>query len=90
MPINLEFLKDYNKFISINGSSITFTFQSGSIKEKGINGCQIDELGRVWKKFLESFNAAKPCEENSLSIMYLDDALAYQDKRKNLVGKQSK
>ncbi len=69
-------------FVQIKGSSISFQIQDGPIKEVGVNGCQIDELGKVWLQILEKFNKAFPCRENSLTITKIEEALMWQQKRK--------
>jgi hypothetical protein len=45
---------------------ITFTIQSGPVKEFGVNGCQIDDVIAWAKDKIEQFNATFPCRENSL------------------------
>ncbi len=63
-------------------SSVTFTIQSGPIKEYGVNGCQIDDVIAWAKGKIEGFNTAFPCRENSLVITKLDEALLWLYKRK--------
>jgi hypothetical protein len=63
-------------------SSVTFTIQSGPIKEFGVNGCQIDEVIAWAKEKIEGFNAAFPCRENSLVITKLEEALMWSMQRK--------
>jgi hypothetical protein len=79
-----------NQFIEEKGwpqvhgeqSSVTFTIQSGPIKEFGINGCQIEDVIAWAKEQIEGFNAAFPCRENSLIITKLDEALLWSMQRK--------
>lgn len=63
-------------------STVTFTIQSGPIKEFGVNGCQIDDVVRWAKEKIEGFNTAFPCRENSLAITKLDEALMWLAERK--------
>jgi len=82
-----EIAKEFNsdKYISIDpeASTITFKIQDGPIKEVGLNGTQIDEIGRVWLSILEKFNEGKfRCRENSISITKITEALFWQRDRK--------
>lgn len=63
-------------------STVTFTVQSGPIKEFGVNGCQIDDVIAWAKSKIEEFNQAFPCRENSLIITKLDEALLWSYQRK--------
>lgn len=63
-------------------STVTFTIQSGPIREHGVNGCQIDDVVAWAKEKIEGFNAAFPCRENSLVITKLDEALLWLMKRR--------
>lgn len=84
--------KDWNKFadvlqtniseyIKVDGSTISVTIQNGPIKEVGINGTQIDQLGQIWLKILESFQARFPCRENAITITKIEEALMWQEAR---------
>ena len=63
-------------------STVTFTIQSGPIKEFGVNGCQIDDVIAWAKEKIEEFNKMFPCRENSLIVTKLDEALLWSMKRK--------
>lgn len=63
-------------------SSVTFTIQSGPIKEFGVNGCQIDDVIEWAKENIEEFQKAFPCRENAIVITKLDEALLWLKKRK--------
>jgi|SRR5208283_799044 len=63
-------------------STVTFTVQSGPVKEFGVNGCQIDDVIAWAKEKIEGFNTAFPCRENALIITKLDEALLWSLKRK--------
>lgn len=63
------------------GSTISFTIQTGPIKEVGVNGCQITALIEVAKNIIEDLNTVYPCRENSLTITKLEEALHWQEAR---------
>jgi hypothetical protein len=63
-------------------STVTFVTQSGSIKEFGENGGQIDDIIDWVKDKIEGFNKTVPCRENSMIITKLDEALLWSMKRK--------
>jgi hypothetical protein len=71
-------------FLQINPktSTIVFRFQNGPIKEYGINGVQIDNLGKVWLAILKEFNKKFPCRENAITITKIEEALLWQMQRK--------
>ncbi len=71
-----------NKFIIIEDSKVSFQIQDGPIKEVGVNGCQIDDVIRWAKEFIEFHNGKFPCRENSLAITKLDEALLWLYERK--------
>lgn len=68
--------------VSVNGSTITFQIQDGPIKEVGVNGCQIDALGEAWLNIITGFNEKFPCRENAITITKIEEALLWQQKRK--------
>ncbi len=70
-----------NPFIEIDGQKITFTIQSGPIKEVGVDGCQLDSLIVVARDMIAFLNAKFPCRENSLAITKLDEALHWLEAR---------
>lgn len=63
-------------------SSVTFTIQSGPVKEFGTTGCQIDSVIEWAKEFVELRNKAFPCRENAMVITKLDEALLWLSKRR--------
>ena len=70
-------------------NSISFTIQNGPVKEKGVNGCQVDTIVEAAKKIIEGLNAKFPCRENSMAITKLDECLMWLDKRtKDRVARQ--
>jgi len=75
-----------DNFIEINHehNAITFKIQDGPIKEKGLNGCQIDTLIEAAKIMLYGLNKQFPCEENQKAEEHLHIALLYlYDRRKD-------
>jgi hypothetical protein len=62
-------------------NSVSFTLQSGPIKEVGVNGCQIDTMIQASKLILEYFNNKFPCRENAMAITKLDEAIMWLEKR---------
>lgn len=77
-----EFSND--KFIDIDpsNSTVSFAIQNGPIKEVGVNGTQIDNIGEVWLSIMKKFNDIFPCRENSIAITNIETALLFQMKRK--------
>lgn len=73
-----------NKFIYIrfDKNSVSFTLQKGPIKERGKNGCQIDDMIALSKVLLEQLNKQFSCRENSIAITKLDEALMWLERRK--------
>lgn len=69
-------------YIRHDVNSLSFTIQNGPVKERGINGCQVDTVIEVAKMIIEGLNKAFPCRENSVAITKLDEALMWLDKRK--------
>lgn len=63
-------------------NSISFTIQNGPIKEKGVNGCQVDTIIEAAKLMLEGLNKQFPCRENASAITKLDEALHWLEHRK--------
>lgn len=97
MGYNEEMFKELDKRMSgdeypwINidpeGSTISIKIQDGPVKMHdsngiiGINGAQIDNLGKMWLEILKIFNEKYPCRENSISIRKIQEALFWQDER---------
>lgn len=73
----------FGEYVKIDPESgtITFKIQDGPIKEFGINGCQIDEIGKVWLTIIKYFNKKFPCYENMMSMRKIEEALMWQGKR---------
>jgi hypothetical protein len=73
-----------NNFVYVRHdvNSLSFTIQNGPIKEKGVNGCQVDTVIEAAKAILEGLNKQFPCRENSAAITKLDEALHWLEHRK--------
>lgn len=64
-------------YIRHDKNSISFTIQNGPIKEKGINGCQVDTIVATAKKIIEGLNEKFFCEENKSALYHLGEALRF-------------
>lgn len=69
-------------YIRHDVNSLSFNLQNGPIKEKGVNGCQVDTLIEAAKVILEGLNKNFGCRENALAMTKLDEALMWLQKRK--------
>ena len=65
-----------------NNNGIYFKIQDGPIKEKGVNGCQVDTIIEAAKLIVTNLNKNFPCRENALAITKLDEALMWLRERK--------
>lgn len=63
-------------------NSLSFNIQNGPIKEKGVNGCQVDTVIEAAKLMIEGLNKQFPCRENAVAITKLDEALMWLEKRR--------
>lgn len=61
---------------------ISFKIQQGPIKEKGVNGCQLDCLIAVALEMITKLNDKFPCIENANAREHLQSALFWLDERK--------
>ncbi len=77
-----NFGKDRPVFVHDETNQLSFQIQNGPIKEKGVNGCQVDTVIETAKLMLEGLNKQFPCRENSMAITKLDEALMWLAKRK--------
>lgn len=73
--------RDYVYVAGREGVELRFKIQNEPIKEVGVNGCQIEELGKVWLELIQHFNKDFPCRENSITITKIQEALMWQEKR---------
>ena len=67
--------------LRVDKGSISFTLQTGPIKEVGVNGCQIDALIEMAREIIAYFNKQYPCRENSLVLTKLDEAMMWLKER---------
>lgn len=63
-------------------TQVVCQLQNGPIKEVGANGCQIDDLIELCKRFIEYHNEKFPCRENAVAITKLDEANLWLLKRR--------
>lgn len=72
-----------NHFIYVrhDKNSLSFTLQDGPVKEKGVNGCQVDTLIEAAKTMLIGLDSKFPCEDNKNAIAHLFSALACLEQR---------
>jgi len=76
-------IRPYNFiYVRHDVNSISFNLQNGSVKENGVNGCQVDTMIEAAKLIIERLNKNSPCRENAVAITKLDEALMWLDKRK--------
>lgn len=79
-----ESQKSTHIVINDDHNLIAFRIQKGPVKEKGINGCQVDTMIAAAKIIIEKLNEKLPCDENLYAITKLDHALHWLDvRRKN-------
>jgi len=67
--------------IDAESSQIWIQIQDGPTKEVGVNGEQIDMIGKIWLEILKEFNLLYPCMENKQSIEHIEKALKWQHER---------
>lgn len=57
-------------------------FQSGPIKENGVNGCQNEDLLKIVIDRLQCFQAGQySCRENALALTHIQEALMWLERR---------
>ena len=81
---NLEIIQEYSKaddFIKIEGNSITFKIQDGTLAESGINGIQASDLIKYSLELIKSLNNEFSSRENALTITKLEEAYNAQQQR---------
>lgn len=65
---------------------ISFRVQDGPIKEKGVNGCQVDTLVKTAEQIIEALDEKSPSQWNSRAIGHLRDAYSALKARKRDEG----
>lgn len=68
--------------VEVFDEGVTFTGQRGAIKERGVNGCQIDDMIRFARLTITAFNAQTPCRENDIAIRKLEEAEMWLQRRR--------
>jgi hypothetical protein len=80
---------DIRRFIAINPftNAITFQMQKGSVKDVGLNGCNLNAVISFCRQVLEVMNAQKPHEMNQRAIYNLTQAyIALEIRAKAMKG----
>lgn len=60
---------------------VQIKWQDGTVTEAGRNGVQVAEALEVVLKQLQSYQDRFPCKENEMSIIHLEQAIMWQEKR---------
>lgn len=68
--------------INDEGNAITFKIQDGPIKEKGHNGCQVDEIISTALLMVKGLNKKFPSEFNVKAMSSLYEAYSWLQQRK--------
>lgn len=64
-----------------NAPGMTIKWQEGTVKERGKNGLQVEEVLQRCVDRLQELNAALPCKENALAIDHLRTAIVWLNER---------
>lgn len=64
-----------NGFIQVQYENVTFTMQSGDVKDFGVNGVQCEEMIAYVKSYLEILNSHVSSHYNVRAINHLNAAL---------------
>jgi len=68
--------------VNETGNAITFNIQNGPIKEKGVNGCQIDDMVSTALLMIQGLNKNFPDQNNAKAIACLYEAYTWLQQRK--------
>jgi hypothetical protein len=68
-------------YIRRDKNSLTFNLQNGPVREKGVNGCQIDCIISAVEHMLTEANRSFPCRENAIAITKLQEASMWLKRR---------
>lgn len=63
-------------------NSIAFTIQNGPVKEKGVNGCQVDTLIAAALRIITGLNSKFPDPKNESAMLHLSYALSDLEDRR--------
>lgn len=66
-----------------NGGHVRIRWQSGTIKDEGVNGASVEEVLRICISRLEYLNDELPCVENLGALNEMRSALNWLDARTN-------
>ena len=77
-----EIRPNYHIYVRHDVNSISFTLQSGPIKEHGVNGCQVDTIIEAALIILRGLNKNYPSGYNLAAMEHLEQALANLELRK--------
>jgi len=80
----VEWDQPAGNYIEINDkhNAITFKVQSGPIKLRGENGCQVDHIIATARNILDGLNKCLPCRETACAITKLDEAIHWLKHRR--------
>lgn len=69
-------------YIRHDTNSLSFTLQNGTVKNAGLNGCQVDTIIEAAAVMLRGLNDKLPCEENRIAIEKLHESLMWLNRRR--------
>lgn len=64
-----------NGFIKVEYEDVTFTMQSGDVKDFGLNGVQCEELLKYVESYLKILNSHLSSEHNVKAISHINKAI---------------
>lgn len=56
-------------------------WQEGTIKEAGVNGCQVEDVLEECRARLSDLSNRLPCRENSLALTKIQEAILWLNER---------
>lgn len=77
-----EYRKDFPISICHKNNSVSFQIQNGPVKEKGVNGCQVDTIIETAAIIIQELNHRFACQENAQALSHLKMALDALKSRK--------
>ncbi len=63
---------------------LQINFQKGPVQEKGVNGCQNEDVIEILLHRMSGLQKLYPCRENALVITKLEEALLWLKRRTEL------
>ncbi|TPR23104.1 hypothetical protein DY120_07300 [Apilactobacillus micheneri] len=85
----IDFIMDYihkHKHESKINRYAHLEYQTGTEKEHGINGLQVNDIIEIAKNRLNELNDQKPCKENKMTMTLLKLAQGMQDQRDDRIA----